>query len=116
MPTERQLESFRKYRDSVIWRLLRMENHIDQKKLTTYWKLIDIMMDLSLRSATALLKKRYGYQVKHLHRNTKQKGNPEKCYRLENRKRGEYQEVYANALLKQTIDLLQLEVKQLEQK
>lgn len=113
MSQKRQLESFEKYRDSVVWRLLRMENHLGKNKLTTYWKLMDTMMNLSLKSAITLLQKRYGYRVRHLHQNTRQKGVSGKCYRLENRNRGEYREVSTNVLLRKTIELLRDEIKSL---
>ena len=108
---ERELESFRKYRDSVIWHLLQLERHIDKNDLSAYWKLIDAIMDLSLKSAITILKTRYGYRLRKLHSN----GNKpaKELYRLEHNNKSGYRDVCVNSLLRKTIALLQSEVKRL---
>lgn len=113
-PEEKQLESFRKYRDSVLWRLLQSERDIDKNDLFTYWKLIDSIMDLSPKSAIVILKNRYGYRVRKLRPNEKKKNTSKELYRLENNsKHGGYRDICANTLLKKTVDLLQNDVKRL---
>lgn len=113
-PEEKQLESFRKYRDSVVWYLLQLERDIDRNDLSTYWKLIDSIMDLSPKSALTILKNRYGYRVRKLHPNEKKKNTSKELYRLENNsKHGGYRDVCANTLLRKTVDLLQGDVKRL---
>jgi hypothetical protein len=110
-------ESWTKYRDAAVWRLLRREEHVDIEDLLSFWELLDQMMDISMESATMLLQHLYEYRIRKLSMLEQQRlypGVSNPLYRLEyDGGCGGYRDVCAGTLLREAIDLLQAEAERL---
>ncbi len=112
-PPEPSLESWRKYRDTVVWRLLCQEDRVDVDDLLSYWEILDEMMDISIESASLLLHNLDEYRIRKLTPFEKQwlyPGVTNDVFRLEyDDSQGGTRDICAGTLLHEAIDLLQAE-------
>jgi hypothetical protein len=113
------LESAQRYRNAVVCHLLRLRTRVSKDDRTTYWDIIDDMLNLSLPSAIQLLQTIYEYRVRKLPIRESQQCYPHihnELYRLEyNDEHGGTRDVCAGALLNEAVDLLQEEAVRLIQ-
>ena len=104
------LESVKRYRDAVVWRLLCLEDRVDTGDLYAYWEILDALMDLSVQSAIQLLQNLYEYEVRKLQPLERKQAYPgiaNDLYRLEYRDaEGGCRDVCVGTLLQEAIDLL----------
>lgn len=116
-PQEMPLESWRKYRDAIVWRLMCQEDQVDIVDLMSYWEILDEMMEISLESASTLLQNLYEYRIRKLSASEKQRlypGVTNELYRLEyDDGCGGYRDICPGILLREAIDLLQIEAERL---
>ncbi|GAK55327.1 hypothetical protein U27_02159 [Candidatus Vecturithrix granuli] len=112
-PPKASLESWRKYRDAVVWRLLCQEERVDIDDLLSYWEILDEMMDISIESASLLLHNLDEYRIRKLTTFEKQRlypGVTNDVFRLEyDDGQGGSRDVCTGTLLHEAIDLLQAE-------
>lgn len=112
-PPEASLESWKKYRDAAVWRLLCQEEQVDIDDLLSYWEILDEMMDISIESASLLLHTLDEYRIRKLTTLEKQRlypGVTNDVFRLEyDDGHGGFRDVCAGTLLHEAIDLLQAE-------
>ena len=111
------IESARRYRNTVVCHLLRFRERVHKDDLSTYWDIIDEMLELSLASAIQLLQNIYEYHVRKLPQSESKREYPHisnDLYRLEyDDEQGGYRDVCAGALLNEAVDLLQEEANRL---
>ena len=116
-PQEMSLESWTKYRDAAVWRVLCREEQVDIENLLSFWELLDQMMDISIESASLLLQNLYEYRIRKLSVHERQRLYPDvtnELFRLEyDDGCGGYRDVCAGTLLCEAIDLLQAEAERL---
>ena len=112
-PPEASLESWKKYRDAAVWRLLCQEEQVDIDDLLSFWEILDEMMDISIESASLLLHTLDEYRIRKLTTLERQRlypGVTNDVFRLEyDDGRGGSRDVCAGTLLHEAIDLLQAE-------
>jgi len=111
------IESSRKYRNTVVCRLLRFRDRVHEDDLPTYWEIIDEMLNLSLEAVVQLLQNLYEYHIRKLRPSESRREYPQianELYRLEyDDEQGGFRDVCAGALFNEAIDLLQDEADRL---